>query len=419
MNTEGYGGNTGTLVLQDLINERRLSRFQVVTFLLCFSILVLDGYDTVVVGYIAPALKAHFGAAPAQLAPMFGAGLFGLTLGSFIFGPVADRFGRKPTLIASIAVFALFSLLSARADSIGMSMSPTLQDCLRSKGSRYEVVRHPYSHSSIETAAAAHIPGDRLAKTVLLEDEHGYVAAVLPSTYAVQLSELWSKTGRRLALATEVELRELFKDCDVGALPPICMAYGMPEHEPQVGHALRSTSATSASLIFGSAALIIASIRSIFAITWPSVGDLTLPASIGPPDTNTTGMFRRIAAISMLSCAHSPSTPGNSVNGLLDANRMRSLRRRGRSSGSVVNALFDRSSTSSVSARSKISRGNSLRPHASLSSRAPASRPARSCSKVVVTVVGKKIGQRPQRVVPKLSILLSQRPSGVLCGTVT
>jgi Ala-tRNA(Pro) deacylase len=108
-----------------------------------------------------------------------------------------------------------------------MSMSATLQDCLRSKGSQYEIVRHPLSHSSVETAAAAHIPGDRLAKTVLLEDERGYVAAVLPSTYAVRLSSLWAQTGRQLWLAKEVDLRELFKDCDVGALPPVCTAYGM------------------------------------------------------------------------------------------------------------------------------------------------------------------------------------------------
>jgi len=108
-----------------------------------------------------------------------------------------------------------------------MSMSMTLQGCLEGKGSRYEIVQHPYSHSSMETAAAAHIPGDRLAKTVLFEDEQGYVAAVLPSTYAVRLSELWSKTGRRLMLAKEVDLRELFKDCEYGALPPVCTAYGM------------------------------------------------------------------------------------------------------------------------------------------------------------------------------------------------
>ncbi|MBP0588594.1 YbaK/EbsC family protein [Paraburkholderia sp. LEh10] len=108
-----------------------------------------------------------------------------------------------------------------------MSMSTTLQECLAGKNSRYEIVQHPYSHSSMETAAAAHIPGDRLAKTVLFEDEQGYVAAVLPSTYAVKLSELWTKTGRRLTLAKEVDLRELFKDCEFGALPPVCTAYGM------------------------------------------------------------------------------------------------------------------------------------------------------------------------------------------------
>src|SRR6478609_11725796 len=77
------------------------------------------------------------------------------------------------------------------------------------------------------------------------------------------------------------------------------LAVNMPEQEPHVGHALRSTSATSASDTFGSAALIMASIRSILAMTLPSVGDLTLPASIGPPDTNTTGMFRRMAAINI------------------------------------------------------------------------------------------------------------------------
>jgi Ala-tRNA(Pro) deacylase len=108
-----------------------------------------------------------------------------------------------------------------------MSMSATLQECLRSKASRYEIVRHPYSHSSVETAAAAHVPGERLAKTVLLEDELGYVAAVLPSTHSVRLSELWAKTGRHLTLAKEADMRELFKDCDLGALPPVCTAYGM------------------------------------------------------------------------------------------------------------------------------------------------------------------------------------------------
>lgn len=108
-----------------------------------------------------------------------------------------------------------------------MSVSATLQDCLQHKGSQYEIMLHPHSHTSMETAQMAHIPGDRLAKTVLLEDDLGYVAVVLPSTYHLGLSELRAKTGRNLMLAREADLRELFKDCEIGAIPPCCMAYGM------------------------------------------------------------------------------------------------------------------------------------------------------------------------------------------------
>ena len=122
-----------------------------------------------------------------------------------------------------------------------MSVSITLEDCLRSKGSHYTILHHPHSHASSETAEVAHIPGDRLAKTIVLEDAQGYVAAVLPSTYHLQLSELWDQTGRRLVLAEEDELRELFKDCDIGALHPVCTAYGLQTylnesllHQPEI-----------------------------------------------------------------------------------------------------------------------------------------------------------------------------------------
>ncbi len=70
----------------------------------------------------------------------------------------------------------------------------------------------------------------------------------------------------------------------------------MPEHEPQVGQAERSITATSDSETVSSAAATIASIRSmerVMPARW------VLPASIGPPETNTVGMFSRIAAISI------------------------------------------------------------------------------------------------------------------------
>jgi Ala-tRNA(Pro) deacylase len=108
-----------------------------------------------------------------------------------------------------------------------VSMSATVQLALRDTGVEYQLVPHPHSRTSTEAAAAAHIAGDRLAKTVVLEDENGYLAAVLPSTHHVRLSRLWAQTGRRLMLAKESDIRDVFADCEVGAIPPTGTAYGM------------------------------------------------------------------------------------------------------------------------------------------------------------------------------------------------
>ncbi|MDN0075398.1 YbaK/EbsC family protein [Crenobacter sp. SG2303] len=101
-----------------------------------------------------------------------------------------------------------------------MAIASTLSDCLNRSGIEYDVAWHPTSQYSMETAELARIPGDRLAKTVLLEDEGGYVAAVLPATRHVMLSTLSRDTGRTLRLACEEELSELFRDCELGAIPP-------------------------------------------------------------------------------------------------------------------------------------------------------------------------------------------------------
>jgi AAHS family 4-hydroxybenzoate transporter-like MFS transporter len=84
--------------VQDVINSHPLSRFQISVVALCFLVVAIDGFDTAAIGFIAPALKAGWGVTPAQLAPLFGAGLFGLMIGAFLFGPLADRIGRKAAL---------------------------------------------------------------------------------------------------------------------------------------------------------------------------------------------------------------------------------------------------------------------------------------------------------------------------------
>ena len=76
------------------------------------------------------------------------------------------------------------------------------------------------------------------------------------------------------------------------------LAVNIPEQEPQVGQALRSTSVSPASSTAVDADAEIAVIRSVGACATPPT-TTALPASIGPPETNTVGMFSRMAAFSI------------------------------------------------------------------------------------------------------------------------
>jgi len=84
-----------------------------------------------------------------------------------------------------------------------MAIARSLKNYLKAQSVQYPVDRHAHMESSMHTAAAAHVPGDRLAKSVLVTDEEGCLLVVVPSSHRVQLGEL----VRKLGLATEDELR--------------------------------------------------------------------------------------------------------------------------------------------------------------------------------------------------------------------
>ena len=108
-----------------------------------------------------------------------------------------------------------------------MSVAATMQDYLNRWGVEYDVVPHPHTSSSLETAQAAHVPGDQLAKCVMTEDYKGYLMVVIPANHQVEFEQLDVELDRRLALATEEELGEIFTDCEAGAIPPLGEAYGI------------------------------------------------------------------------------------------------------------------------------------------------------------------------------------------------
>lgn len=109
-----------------------------------------------------------------------------------------------------------------------MGMAMKLSDYLRSHAVQYELVKHPHSGSSLQSASTTHVPPGCVAKAVVLEDEdEQLLMAVLPASHKIDLQALRSDTGRMLRLARETEVGERFGDCELGAVPPLGPAYGI------------------------------------------------------------------------------------------------------------------------------------------------------------------------------------------------
>ena len=89
------------LTVNELIDERPPSRFQLITILLCGLILLLDGFDTQAMGFLVPSISEEFGIPLRAFGPVLSAGLFGLMIGAMASGPIADRWGRKSAIIVS------------------------------------------------------------------------------------------------------------------------------------------------------------------------------------------------------------------------------------------------------------------------------------------------------------------------------
>jgi Ala-tRNA(Pro) deacylase len=108
-----------------------------------------------------------------------------------------------------------------------MSIAPTLRTYLANKHIDYDLVEHHATDSSERTAAECRIPGDRLAKGVVLRTSEGYAVAVLPASCRLRHGDLKGAFGRDCTLASEHELDQLFPDCAHGAVPPLGESYGL------------------------------------------------------------------------------------------------------------------------------------------------------------------------------------------------
>src|SRR6266404_3895158 len=111
--SEVQGGGASPVDVAEFIDQQPVGGCQIILILTCAAVLFLDGFDTQAIGYVAPALAKEWGLTKGALGPVFSAGLFGLMIGALLFGPLADRVGRKKIIILSTLAFGVGALVTA------------------------------------------------------------------------------------------------------------------------------------------------------------------------------------------------------------------------------------------------------------------------------------------------------------------
>ena len=102
------------------LENQRLGGLQLRVAALCTLVQICDGYDVNSVAWAAPLLIRDWHLPPSTFTMAFLWSSIGIMVGALCAGPIGDRFGRRPLLLASLTIFGIASLLSAVAGSLSM-----------------------------------------------------------------------------------------------------------------------------------------------------------------------------------------------------------------------------------------------------------------------------------------------------------
>ena len=106
--------------------------------------------------------------------------------------------------------------------------STKLKEYLDKENIKYTTINHSTAYTAQEVAQLAHIPGDEMAKTVIVKIDNKQAMVVLPATEHIDLELLGGALGaKNVSLATEAEFMPQFSDCEIGAMPPFGNLYHM------------------------------------------------------------------------------------------------------------------------------------------------------------------------------------------------
>jgi Ala-tRNA(Pro) deacylase len=103
-----------------------------------------------------------------------------------------------------------------------------LKEFLDSHQVKYIVITHSQAYTSLEIAALSRIPGKEIAKTVMVKADGKMIMVVVPASHMVDFKLLHTFIGAtHVDLADEPAFKNLFPECEVGAMPPFGNLFGI------------------------------------------------------------------------------------------------------------------------------------------------------------------------------------------------
>ena len=100
-----------------LIDERPVTAYQWLLVALCFLVVVADGMDVAIMGFVAPSILQEWHISRPAFGLVMSAAPIGLVIGALVAGPSSDRIGRKTVLITSVLLFGLFTIATSYTGS--------------------------------------------------------------------------------------------------------------------------------------------------------------------------------------------------------------------------------------------------------------------------------------------------------------
>lgn len=170
---------TSSNAVLDRVQQGALSPAQVVVIAVCLVINMIDGFDIVVISFVASEIANEWALSPGTLGVLFSAGLAGMTLGSLFISPMADRFGRRPIILTCLAVTTFGMVVSAFANNVNQLMFLRLLSGMGIGGIL----------SSLIIMVAEYSPNDRRQFAITLSLVGFPIGAIVGGSFTVLLIE--------------------------------------------------------------------------------------------------------------------------------------------------------------------------------------------------------------------------------------